>query len=221
MKNTNNNSEYTEKEIKKTISKDFKWMKKEFKFIHYDPETLLSVKNNIIQGIYFQRSYSKRAVCITFFIQPLFIPENFLILNYGFRMDKLIKGQQEWVVLDKKGINKITKYVKKIGKDFFNSHDSPAKIIESAKNKKYKYIWEQDSWSIYLCLAYCYAYEGKNSLFYDMSNKIKAFFEGKDFDWAEKRISQLDNLEKSVQDGKQKELFDKAIIDLKQKLKLK
>lgn len=211
---------YTKNELKNTLKKNFTWLTS-FGFSLHQSDTYIRISNNILQGIYFQASENKRAICITLFIQPLFIQFSTIMLSYGFRMDFLNKNKEEWIELNNNGIKTITDYIKKYGIDFFENHSSVNNILNTKNIKKYKLIWEQNVWTNTYCLAFCYADINDKEF---CKSKIKEFrenYSNYNVPWMKERLEEINELERALNEDRQKQLLEDICNRMKKTLKLK
>lgn len=214
---------YIKAELKKILQKEFEWVKKEYNFKLYKSDNLLRVENDILQGMYFQPSEGKRAVCVTIFIQPLFIPSETKHLSYGFRMDEIRKKQEEWIELNKSGIERINSFLRDVGLDFLSLYNSPLNILNNINREEYPFLRDINIWKPSL-IVYCAAYVGNNEIFNSTIKKAKKYFEDKyhewHYEWMKNRLNELEMLENAVRKGQQKQLLSDIVTMMSNKLKI-
>lgn len=213
---------YSKAELKKILSKDYRCLETEYGLKLYNSEKYIKITNNIIQGIYFQRSWHDRIVCITIFIQPLFILDDVMHLSHGFRMDDINTKKDVWLELNQQGNEKISKYIRDVALPFFESNKSAEKIISSANLNEYAFLWKTKAWSTIFCLAFSAAAANNKEMCFSKIEELKELkqFIHPEFDWMKQRLTQIEELKEAVSNGTQEELLSNNIIFMKQKIKL-
>lgn len=212
---------YLKTDIKKSIKKNFKQFMDTHNFLLYKSEFLIRITNDILQGVYFQASTHQKKILVTTFIQPLFVPEDTIVLSEGFRMDRITTGKEEWISLDEEGCEKIKEYLHRIALPFFQSYDSPLKILENEDDEKYQFLWKSNSWSSLYCKAFCSVAVGRFDKFELFTKQLKGLLGGKNIAWMDYRLKILRDVEIAIKEGVQSEYLNRNSHQMKEKLKLK
>ncbi len=207
---------YKKNEIKKIIKTQFTWLLNKG-FHQYKAEFLLKVRNEIIQGIYFQPAESKHAVCITVFIQPLFIREDTIHLSYGYRMNTITNNKEEWVELNEIGKKSIDNFLHKHGLRFLELNSSPSKILN---NKNEYSLWKDENWSAPYCLMYCAVYEDRNEEYENYKENALKYLKNQQIGWMKKRLDELEDLAVNFKNGQCKYYLEQIVSKMKLKLKI-